>query len=401
MLKWSFHDKKRTTEILTDFSELNSGIHEKIKLLCLASDIGLDIQHLRRLQHDENSIQLGFNIDATLQLTARDAQAATPSSELDDSWGASLAAAAPIERCFSLLDHRGRKYLQEHRHCESSYDGQLNQRTRARVDELAKLLHQPKELVFCIPRCIGWKYLPTTQSVAFVFELPSADDVQPEPQSLFRVLGSKDARISLGDRFRLALALARCVSQLHMVKWVHESFRSQNILFFPERRPDDHPDGREKPSKRQPSANIDYGKPAVLGFEYSRPEVDFSYGLADNSLDRDVYRHPDRQGTPEKPFSKIHDIYALGKMTLFRLPPSRALTRKCRRGPPRNRPLAAGHHAREEPVQDGAQPVRDQRSARHAGAAAAGRQDGPAVPGYRRQVPERGFWRAGRYEGGS
>lgn len=56
----------------------------------------------------------------------------------------------------------------------------------------------------------------------------------------------------------------------------------------------------------------------MLGFEHSRPEVDFSHGLADDGLERDVYRHPDRQGTPEKLFSKIHDIYALG-VVLFEI----------------------------------------------------------------------------------
>ncbi|KAL1639976.1 hypothetical protein SLS58_007402 [Diplodia intermedia] len=321
ILKWSFHDKKRTAEILSDFSELNNGVHEKIKLLCLASDIGLDIQHLRRLQKDESSIKLGFSIDAALQLTARDAaQASAPSTaELDDTWAPSLRAASPIETRFGLVEHGNRRYLQEHRYCD------LNSRARARVDELTKLLNQPKELYFCIPRCVGWKYVPGNRSVAFVFELPTG--AEPTAQSLYRVLGSRNSRIALGDRFKLALALSRCIAQLHMVKWVHESFRSENILFFPESRRALHDadeagklEGRGKERNDETASTmgstIDYGKPSVLGFEYSRPEVDFSHGLPDNNPERDVYRHPVRQGMPDKPFSKIHDIYALGVVLL-------------------------------------------------------------------------------------
>jgi hypothetical protein len=31
---------------------------------------------------------------------------------------------------------------------------------------------------------------------------------------------------------------------------------------------------------------------------------------------RDVYRHPERQGRPQKLFKKVHDIYALGVVML-------------------------------------------------------------------------------------
>lgn len=61
---------------------------------------------------------------------------------------------------------------------------------------------------------------------------------------------------------------------------------------------------------------VDFTEPWVLGFMFSRPESFFSAGPADFSPSRDVYRHPERQGQPEKMFSKIHDIYALGVVLL-------------------------------------------------------------------------------------
>lgn len=54
----------------------------------------------------------------------------------------------------------------------------------------------------------------------------------------------------------------------------------------------------------------------MLGFEYSRPEADFSLGITDICLSRDIYRHPVRQGQPGMMFNKIHDIYALGVVLL-------------------------------------------------------------------------------------
>lgn len=89
-----------------------------------------------------------------------------------------------------------------------------------RIDALAKLLHQPKELVFRIPRCIGWKYTKADQNIAFVFDLEKPVDYAPT--DLLTVLSVNTMKISLGDKFRLALGLARCISQLHMVQWVSE-----------------------------------------------------------------------------------------------------------------------------------------------------------------------------------
>jgi hypothetical protein len=87
---------------------------------------------------------------------------------------------------------------------------------------------------------------------------------------------------------------------------VHESFRSENILLFPDAR------SPEKDAKRP----IKYTEPWVLGFEFSRPEPFFSAGQADFEPSRDIYRHPERQGQPQEIFKKIHDIYALGVVLL-------------------------------------------------------------------------------------
>lgn len=223
-IRWSFQDKKRVKAIVQELGDQNNRVHEKIKLWCLASQLGVNVQHLQRLQQDTISQQLGFDVDATLRLTQWDAANSQTSLELTDpSWSNYLKTITPVpyQGKFATFTKDGMAYIQEGHDYEAearSPSDVLGDRTRKKVDELAKLLQQPKEQVFRIPRCVGWKFMPWQNSIGFVFEMPSNPDA--EPISLLRLLSSPDVKPELGDKFRLALNLARCISQLHMVKWV-------------------------------------------------------------------------------------------------------------------------------------------------------------------------------------
>lgn len=222
--RWSFQDKKRVKAIVDEVGDQNNRVHEKIKLWCLASQLGVNVQHLQRLQRDEISRQLGFDVDATLRLTQWDAVNVQSSLELTDpSWNQYLKpiTTVPNQGKFATLTKDGIAYVHEGHDYETEArcpSDVLDGRTRKKVDDLAKLLHQPKEQVFRIPRCVGWKFMPMQNSIGFVFEMPSTPDAQPT--SLLRLLSSSEAKPGLGDKFRLALNLARCIAQLHMVKWV-------------------------------------------------------------------------------------------------------------------------------------------------------------------------------------
>ena len=61
---------------------------------------------------------------------------------------------------------------------------------------------------------------------------------------------------------------------------------------------------------------VDYSQPWILGFDLSRPEGELSFGPAELYPERDVYRHPDRQGQVRMQFTKTHDIYAFGVVLL-------------------------------------------------------------------------------------
>jgi hypothetical protein len=217
-LRWSLLDKKRVENIVRSFSDRNDRLHEKVKLWCLASQLGVQLEHLQHLQQDETSKRLGFDKDATLRLVQWDAQNMERSLELTDpSWDEFLKQITNVEHqgMFKMFLKDGVTMIQENhsydepRHIPDLQDDAkpptVDLRTRNRIDSLAKLLRQPK-------------YLSNQKSIAFVFE------VQPKPEgepiSLLRLLFDPDRRPALGDKFRLALGLSRAVSQIHMVKWV-------------------------------------------------------------------------------------------------------------------------------------------------------------------------------------
>ncbi|UKZ69954.1 uncharacterized protein TrAtP1_010957 [Trichoderma atroviride] len=213
-----------------------------------------------------------------------------------------------VEDRFGVLEWRNKPMLVEYRPYQtgSPVAVEMSSRTRYLVNNLANLLHQPKEMGFRTPYCEGWVSQMQHNRVAFMFVIPDA--VEPTPVSLLSLLSSESPPPTLGQKFWLAARLSRCISQLQLVKWVHESFRSENVLFFLK-------SGCGEKNAISIS-QVDLAEPWVLGFEFSRPETYFTAGLGDTCLARDIYRHPDRQQNPTQPFTKLHDIYAMGVVLL-------------------------------------------------------------------------------------
>lgn len=212
--------------ILHAFKDRNTRLKKKVELWCLASQLGVSPDHLMHLQTDESSKKLGFDKDASLRLAQWDVEKTQISLELtDQSWDSYLQQITPIEYqgLFAMFLKDDVTYIQENHHYDASMlplkeRSGVDPRTKNRVESLAKLLHQPKEQIFRILPCVGWKYLQSQSCIAFVFE------VQPKPLgapvSLQRLLSIGNRRPSLGDKYRLALELSKCIAQMHMVQWV-------------------------------------------------------------------------------------------------------------------------------------------------------------------------------------
>ncbi len=114
---------------------------------------------------------------------------------------------------------------------------------------------------------------------------------------------SKDLyRLSLDDRYSSARCIAQSIGVFHSDDWVHKTIRSQSIVFFQKT---DHS-----------NANYLVRDLYLVNFEYTRLECDNTLLDYDLEFEKDLYRHPERQGIPSKPFSKLHDLYALGVVLL-------------------------------------------------------------------------------------
>lgn len=188
--RWSLVDKKRITAIIVNFSGVNDRIHANIKLWCLSTSIGVDLHHLRRLEDDENSKKLGFDIDAKLQLVSQASQRPAKSMEIQDrSLQLFMQQSVSIESNFAMFHWDTVPMIVENRYMNLD----SNDRMRARIEHLARLLHQEKETLFRILPCKGWVYDSLQANVFFLFAAPQAIG---RPFSLLSAMKSAAQKIS-------------------------------------------------------------------------------------------------------------------------------------------------------------------------------------------------------------
>ena len=133
--------------------------------------------------------------------------------------------------------------------------------------------------------------LQNAQSFDFIFSFPKDFD---DPTSLRRLLINADVTYPLNARVNLGQMLARSVAFLHTCHLVHKNVRPENIICFST--PGKYPD-----------------HPYLVGLERFRFIDAYSLRVSDDLWQRNIYRHPSRQGTrPERDYLMQHDIYSLG-----------------------------------------------------------------------------------------
>jgi hypothetical protein len=118
-------------------------------------------------------------------------------------------------------------------------------------------------------------------SFEIVFEVPAASAGQP--LSLRGQLASSIGP-TLTERMKLARQLAAAVSHINNYEFVHKNIRPENLIGF-----------------------------NLIGFQQVRTVNDQTYSRGDDAWDRDLYRHPDRQGqNPQEKYNISHNMYSLG-----------------------------------------------------------------------------------------
>jgi hypothetical protein len=166
----------------------------------------------------------------------------------------------------------------------------IDQRRKA-VRDLATKLTRADPSKFALLKCAGVVAEKGMDNFQLVFKIPEHIS---NAQTLRASLMSGNDNHSLSDRFRLATQLATAVCSVHTFGLVHKSIQPENIVVFQD----------------EDSA---LGSAFLIGFDKVRPEEGRTRLTSDVVWEKNLYRHPQRQGIKlQDPFVMQHDIYSLG-----------------------------------------------------------------------------------------
>lgn len=175
-----------------------------------------------------------------------------------------------------------------------SVEGKDVQEATKDVRDIARVLAQVDPNIFGLLKCHGvMKRYESSELSGFdvIFDVPTEF---ANPRSLRSFLLTPDRRCSLDGRFRLARLLARSVSFLHTAQIVHKNISPETIVLL-----QSSEDGGDTPF--------------LVGFEKFRHAEGRTYMSGDVDWQKNLYRHPKRQGIqPEEMYKMQHDIYSLG-----------------------------------------------------------------------------------------
>ncbi|CAG8149349.1 unnamed protein product [Penicillium salamii] len=163
---------------------------------------------------------------------------------------------------------------------------------KAHIRDLARILSHADPMSFGLLKCEGVLERNTNGDSHFqlIFEIPNGLDTPKTMRDLLITVSV----CSLSKRVQLATQLARSVMFVHTTGFVHKGIRPETILIFSQK-------------------DEDIGPSLLIGFEQvRRAEAQTSF-LSDLEWERNLYRHPVRQGLwSEEMFTMQHDIYSLG-----------------------------------------------------------------------------------------
>ena len=166
------------------------------------------------------------------------------------------------------------------------------------VRDLARLLANMDPTRFGLLSCYGAVKQQRAREVPHSYDLLFiAPRDLTNPRSLRDVFLGDLSKVTLNERVGTAVGLARAVLFLHTSHFVHKSIRPENIVIF-----------------RNESTYL--GQPFLLEFEKFRLDDTVTRRNGDDDWEKNLYRHPQRQGIcPQRDFMQ-HDIYSLGVVLL-------------------------------------------------------------------------------------
>ncbi|KAL2854213.1 hypothetical protein BJX68DRAFT_233037 [Aspergillus pseudodeflectus] len=306
-LRWGFSEKAKTEGAVQELRIWNERLLRIIQSQMVDQQLSGQIHansgrrtshYLQILQQTEDAATLGLITDMRLlNLSLSDTPGvAMVDLEQRDKKRYNTAQLISTSENRRLVRIANSYILIEHKPFFSDQEGRPSQVSWERANQLANILHEDKPERYCSLPCL--EFFVEDGQFAFCFNIPS----QHEYRTLSQLL-SQSKVPALESRFILARELSAALSQFHTVKWIHKSFRSNNILFFQDTQSKD----------TTPS----FHRPYLFGWEYARPESGFSSRVDEkDDIEENVYRHPEQWGLPTSSFNRLHDIYSLGVVLL-------------------------------------------------------------------------------------
>ncbi|KAK4495509.1 hypothetical protein PRZ48_013841 [Zasmidium cellare] len=157
---------------------------------------------------------------------------------------------------------------------------------------LAAKLHHADPSTFGVLRCRGAvKVNRNSNGRLIAFDLVFETSTTEKPRTLRSCLVQRTPH-SLTERLELARQLAKSVNYVHTLDFVHKNVRPDNLVGF---------------------GDTHLGSFYLVGFEQVRSAEGMSYMQGDTDWQKNLYRHPSRQGLSlDQPYCMQHDIYSLG-----------------------------------------------------------------------------------------
>jgi len=301
--KWALVEKRKFAKVLAGLQEENRRLKD---ILPLMSGFNTIPAVESRPDRDEDTRRLGLLAHRQLQKIVSDEGNSSTFAFFEEHLKPTGSCQkGPLILCDALV--RGSKphrVLVEYKQYRDRSDQTKEeiQIDRCRAHQLASLLASAGDSDLATLPFRGLLEEPSLERHTFAFNYPSDTDNSRPPISLHELIqmNNIDIRLNLPRRFHVSAKIARSIAAFHSDGWVHKSLRSDSIVFF----------------QQAQTQNLLVQHPYLVNFEYSRPQAGTTRLDFDNDYERNLYRHPERQGQPTTSFTKLHDLYALGVVLL-------------------------------------------------------------------------------------
>lgn len=223
---------------------------------------------------------------------ARDTHIHVSLSESGLDWAKAEAIPHSTSQIIQRLSTKPRTFIVDRMACTPDIDI-ANLRTDA--ENLSRKLANIEPQTFGLPICHGivkrrHRETKRLESINMVFQMPTTTC---RPESLRNYL-YQNPDCSLTVRLDIAQQLASAISFVHTCDFVHKNVRPETILIFSD---------RERP----------HVSAFLLGFDSFRSVSFQTLRKGDVAWERNLYRHPSRQGSlAHDRYVMQHDVYSLG-----------------------------------------------------------------------------------------